>query len=525
METKRSTNHLLSLLWHWLWFILLISGLMGGSAYWFSSRQPAVYEAATKILIDEGVATTANSSYQALLTSERRAKTYAELLTDSSLLQAAIRELAWQEDAAELKQRIDVSTVRDTQLIVIKVRDTDPARATLLANTLITLFTTQTEQRQADRHLVPQERLTEQLAVLAQQIQADEAELSKLETSDTTAAAHLQTALAEHRTRQTMLRQNLEQLHASQVQTLSNVVQVAPAQLAARPVAPRVWFTTSLAAFVGLVLASVLVFLRDILDDTIRSPEQLSERVGLPILGTIGHLRTRYQGVPFVAAKPRDTVSEAFRTLRTNIQFTSIDRPIQTLMITSAGPGEGKSSLAANLSAIFAQAGKHTTIVDADLRRPTVHRQFNVTNVRGLSDLFVQARIQLQSFVQYTQVDGVRVLTTGQLPPNPAELLASDKMAQILINLKQQSDLVILDAPPVNPVTDAVLLAMHADAVLLVVRYGKTKFGPCLHTVNQLRRGGANVIGVIVNDIPNRHAAYSYAYQGDYSHKPALQQS
>jgi non-specific protein-tyrosine kinase len=206
--------------------------------------------------------------------------------------------------------------------------------------------------------------------------------------------------------------------------------------------------------------------------------------------------------------------------LRTNIQYTSVDRPICTLLVTSPTPEDGKSTIATNLAVILAQGGRKTVILDADLHKPMIHKLMKLPNRKGVSDLFVVPQLSLDGNLQETSVAGLRALTSGSLPPNPAELLGSGKMIEIMNRVKEQVDIVVLDSPPLLAVTDAAVLAPRVDGVLLVIKPGVTKLAACRQAVEQLQQVGANILGVILNDVDMKRSRYRYAnyYKGYYSY-------
>ena len=252
----------------------------------------------------------------------------------------------------------------------------------------------------------------------------------------------------------------------------------------------------------------------DSLDDTVKTPNEIMEKVGLPVLGTI--FNYKISNLPITQIEPRSPVSEAFRSLRTNIQFANVDETIQTLMITSPCPAEGKTTISANLSVVFAHNGKNVYYVDADLRQPTVHKKMEIQNINGLSQLVMNPDSPLDMVAQKTKVPFLNVITCGNVPPNPAELLGSKKMGQVIEKLKERSDLVIFDAPPVLAVSDPSVLAPGMDAVLLVVQPGKTTVSSLIQAVEQLRRVKAKLIGVVFNKIKTDGRSYSYYYHKGY---------
>lgn len=212
---------------------------------------------------------------------------------------------------------------------------------------------------------------------------------------------------------------------------------------------------------------------------------------------------------------PRSPIAEAYRGLRTNLTFASLDRPLRQLLITSAGPEEGKSTVLANLAVVEAQAGRQVIIVDADLRRPRQHELFGISNATGLTTLLTaekglqDASVQA-SFLQATSVPGLRVLSSGPLPPNPAELLTSQRMAALMTALSALADLVLFDAPPVVVVTDAAILASQVDGVLLVVNANGTRREHAQRAYQLLNKVNARVVGSVLNNAAPDRSLQTY---------------
>lgn len=207
---------------------------------------------------------------------------------------------------------------------------------------------------------------------------------------------------------------------------------------------------------------------------------------------------------------PKSPSAEAYRTLRTNIQFSNVDGNLQTICVTSSGPGEGKTTTATNLAETFAQAGNRVLIIDADLRRPRVHKVFKLSNHKGLTNVLANQ----YSIDDVTQVTGteVTVITSGPIPPNPSELLGSQKMKDIITQLKQLYDVIIIDAPPVGMVTDAAILSTIVDGTILVVASGKTEIDGAKRAKQLLENVGARIVGVVMTMMPVSKKGY-YGYQ------------
>jgi len=209
---------------------------------------------------------------------------------------------------------------------------------------------------------------------------------------------------------------------------------------------------------------------------------------------------------------PRSPISETYRSLRSNIEFSSIDREIRTLMLTSAGPAEGKSTTTANLAVTYAQAGKRVLVIDADLRKPTLHHTFGLTNRWGLTSVMV-GQAPLEQAIQDINVENLWCLTAGPLPPNPSEMLASNKMTALIENLKKEFDIILFDTPPVIAVTDAQIVASKCDGVVLVIDYGNVKKEIALKAKQLLELAHANLLGVVINNKKHtKHKEYYYYY-------------
>jgi capsular exopolysaccharide synthesis family protein len=307
---------------------------------------------------------------------------------------------------------------------------------------------------------------------------------------------------------------SLETVRLARLQNTPNIVQIEPASVPRSPIRPRPLQNTALAAAVGLMLAAGIAFLVEYLDDTLKTPEDVERLLGLPVLGFIAQMPYKRKEAEqvFVARQPRSPVSEAFRSLRTNLEFSAVERPICTILVTSAGPSEGKTTVAANLAAIFSQAKKHVVLLDADMRRPRIHRMFGMANRSGLSDLFLGQDRPRNIGRGRQDLPNLVVVTSGGTPPNPAELLGSAKMDQILSEFHKHVDVVIIDTPP-SLVADAQILAGKVDAVLLVIQPGKTHAAAARACLETLQRSGARIVGVVLNRIPRNRSYYYGGYQ------------
>ncbi|MCS7261117.1 MAG: polysaccharide biosynthesis tyrosine autokinase, partial [Anaerolineae bacterium] len=277
---------------------------------------------------------------------------------------------------------------------------------------------------------------------------------------------------------------------------------------------PRTMMNVLLAASIGVLLALGAAFLLEYLDDTVKSPDDLMATAGLTPLGAVARMRgDGYENKLVTARHPRSSIAEAYRTLRTNIQFSTLDKPARTLLVTSPSTLEGKSVTSANLAVSMAQAGFKTVLIDADLRRPAQHKIFGLPNQSGLTNALLQTgEPSLDGHLQTTGIENLRVLTSGPIPPNPAELLGSAKMQALLQRLKEEYDVVIFDSPPALAVTDASVLATRVDGVVLVTDSGNTRRDMVVRARDTLRKVGANLLGGVVNRLSPRSGGYYYHY-------------
>lgn len=212
---------------------------------------------------------------------------------------------------------------------------------------------------------------------------------------------------------------------------------------------------------------------------------------------------------------PRSPISESYRALRTNIEFSSVDTQTQIIMVTSAGPAEGKSTVIGNLAVAYAQNDRSVLLIDADLRKPTVHRTFQLTNRYGLSS-FLSHQAGLEHVIQESEVPNLYVMTAGPIPPNPAEMLGSKSMSKLLDSLRKQFDIILIDTPPVLAVTDAQLLASQSDGAVLVINSGKVKKDIALKAKQNLDRVNARLLGVVLNNVKRKASEeYYYYYYGN----------
>lgn len=279
------------------------------------------------------------------------------------------------------------------------------------------------------------------------------------------------------------------------------------------PVSPNKKIDIGVGALIGLGLGLAFAVLRKVFDSTVRSSEELPRLIDVPVLGVLTADRTSKKQPLITALNLRTPRAESFRQLRTNLRFVDIDQPAKLLVVTSSVAGEGKSSIAVNLAIAFVQGGGSVLLIDADLRRPKLAEYLGLEGAVGLTNVLAQ-QVQVQDVIQTWGKTALAVLPSGSIPPNPSELLGSHQMLELVTELRSRYDMIIIDTPPLLPVTDASVVAAYADGAVVIVRYGKTKRDLIEAAVAHLRAVDARILGAILNFAPTRGADAERAHRG-----------
>jgi len=502
----------------WFPFLAACVVIAGGAAFLFSNMLPKVYEANATLIVGQSLSTV-SPDYNQLLVSQRLSTTYASVATKRPNLEAVITKLGLDETADQVARSVHADASLESTLLTISAQDADPARAAAIANALA-------EQLIAASPAVAGQQADIQKSVVADfkatqdQIEATQTEGQTLSAlRDRTAAQDAQLQVLEARL--VTLRSTSATLLSFTSGNASNLLTVVePAVPPTSPASPRVLLNVLLAAMLGLFAGVVVIVVKERLDDTVKTPEDALESAGLPILGVIMRMsgdRGRSEIYRLAAVLyPRSAATESYRTLRANIEFASVDEPMTTLLVTSSVRREGKTVTAANLAVVFAQAGRRVLLVDADLRKPGVHLLFDLPNSHGLTDLLRSDKVDLHAVEQASEQDNLRILTTGPLPPNPAELLGSQRMRAILERLKAAHDLVIFDSPPLQVVTDSAILSSFVDGTLFVIGAGGGRRATVRLGRESLDRAGAHVLGAVLNLLRDPARVGHSGHYGNY---------
>jgi succinoglycan biosynthesis transport protein ExoP len=508
-------GELLQPLRRWWWLLLACTIVAGVSSFFVVSQQPPIYVSRTTLMIGRMLEDPNPNSSQFYL-AQQLASTYADIANREPLREATMQALGidWLPD-------YQARALPNSQLIEIAVTDTNPQRAYVIASELAKQLIERGPTSDGETDQGRQDFIATQLDILQGQINNTQDQIEELSSqlinlNSARQIADTEAQIATLTSGLNDLRSNYASLLANTQQGAFNILStIDPANLPSTPVGPNKMMTVLLSAAVGLALATGAAYLLEYLDDTIKSEDDVQKLLGVPVIGYIAQM-SKQGTMPYIADQPRSPIAEAFRTLRTNLEFSGIDKPIKTLVVTSADASDGKTTIAANLAIAFVQAGKKVILLDADLRSPDIHHVMGISETPGLGDVFL-GRLNIYDAVSYWKENNkLVIIPAGATPPNPAELLGSKKMNQILESLKEVADVIIIDSPPAI-VSDPVILSLKADGVLLVINSGRTRKGHAKYFIEQFRRVNANIIGVSLNRIPIKSTYYfNYNYAPYY---------
>lgn len=433
------------------WITVLITALVAVlAALAYTLITTPLYQASTRLFVSTSTGgSSASDLYQGNRLSQERVISYTELLKGETLAQRTVDKLGLDMTAEQLRKHVKATAKADTVLIDVKVLDESPVRARDIANVLSDEFVTMVRE---------------------------------LETPEDGSKPD------------------------------ARVVVEQRASVPSSPVSPNNTRNVLAGLGLGLVLGIGIAVVRDLLDNTVKERETLEELSGVGIVGTIPLDKERRKEAAISFGSDNSGIAEAFRKLRTNLQFVAVDNPPRVIVVTSSMPSEGKSTTAINIALALAEAEHNVVIVDGDMRRPKLDEYLGLVGQAGLSTVLSGAA-SVSDVLQKTNFSGLTVLTAGATPPNPSELLGSLAAQKLLSELRAEFDYVIIDSSPLLAVTDAAVLATNADGVLLIARYGQTRRDQLGHAVKNLEDVGAKPLGAVLTMTPERgHGSYSYSY-------------
>jgi capsular exopolysaccharide synthesis family protein len=494
------------------WSILLVTGLAVASALLFSLRMTPIYSSRAEVLVKP---ITANQQ----LLQNIPASQLLNLDTERRVVQSvAVATLAAQEMRAvepprTLLSRLSVDVPTNTQILQITYSHPNPLTAQDGARAFSAAYLTFKSEQALQAYETVRSGIESQIQELETELNTVQGELTQAQEGSPE-YQRLQTRVTFLTSRIAILQDQLGPFTAIDFDP-GQILQ--PAELPISPASPDHVQNGVIALVLGLIVGVGVAFLRERLNDRLRGRTDLEERLGASVLAVIPKVpRTRKRSGPRLVAveEPKSAAAEAYRTLRTSIAFRAAQQGLKTLLVTGPSAGEGKSTTATNLAATLAQAAKRVVLVSADLRKPSVHRFFRMYNTVGLVDVLA-GEASLRQVMK--EVAGVQLLLSGAIPSNPAEILQSEAMGEILDELKSNADFVIIDSPPALVVADALALAPRVDGVLLVADAEATTRGAVMSARSQLEQVGANLIGAVLNNFdPSRAKTHPYYYRYQY---------
>ncbi|MGH9124979.1 MAG: polysaccharide biosynthesis tyrosine autokinase [Acidimicrobiales bacterium] len=513
----------LRVLLRYKWLVVLITVLAAGASYvWFSSRTTQ-YRAEAVLLANDKTTQTDPFSTElntpAVQIQDRDVATQIQIL-ESPPIRAIVRGKLSRAPKAQAVQ------VGSTNEFAVEVVDHDPVLAAHAATEYAQAYIAFERQQSVADDSAAAASVSAQVSSLQSQLDAVQGEILHLAAGDPKLAL-LQQLHQNLLQQQSVFQQKLDELNVDVELKSSPAQLVAPAEVPTLPVAPRVRRNTALSTIGALFLACVVAFGIDYVDDRITSREETeAASAGVPILGCVPRMpsvRNGASSVNIMTTGPTSGLAESFRSLRTNVQFLNLEDGTASILVTSASASEGKTTVAANLAVTLGRAGLRVALVDADLRRPALQSFFGLEESAGLSAVLSGA-VDWRNVLQTIPGEpNVEVLTAGNIPPNPSELLGSDRTRDLLAELESVFDQVIVDTPPSLPVTDAVALSQRVDSCLLVVLAGKSKKRQVARCTQLLRQVNAPIAGVVVNGLSSHFDdGYGYGYGYGYRYEQPI---
>jgi non-specific protein-tyrosine kinase len=518
-EPRVQLREYLAILWVRKWPIILVTLVVVGAAMVFSARQTPLYASEARFLVEETTISGQDTSGKGV-----NMETQRELVSSLPVAEIVAQDVGATVEPLALLQSLEVEVVPGTEILAIRYQSPDPQHTQELANAFAGGYEEFRRRELLAELNAASEDIREQIQALT---------LDKNEALEAAAAVppasiergELDAEASAILTEINLLEQDLNDLVDRKDIQVGDIIE--PAFLPTEPVSPDHVRNGILALAVGLLLGVGVAFLAERLDDGLRGRQDLEARLGAPVLAVIPRVATwrRRRDTPVVTVtEPRAAPAEAYRTLRTSLLFAASQRDAKTLLVTSPHAGEGKTATSANLAVTLAQARKRVLLISADLRKPRIHRFFGISNDVGLTSLLMGEARPWEAVVD-VGLEHLKVVPSGPVPGNPAELLGSDAMGRLLAQFREVAEFVILDSAPAMVVADALTLAPFVDAALFVADAEQTSRGAVVHARNQLEQVNVKVIGAVLNNFdPARARApgyyYSYYYTYRYEESP-----
>ena len=500
------------------WIIIQAVIVITGAVAAFSFLQSPVYIATSKVMVTEKAVTNLFGQMSFPWRSYNSSiETQMQLVKSPPIAEMVKDTLKLPTDSETLLNQIQVEQVGETSLIKIHAQDNNPRKAASIANAFALSYvewsqsSSQQESRTLRKELSGEIRDTrEDILNIGKKMD------QKAEGEPVSEDEKLQLDLATKF--YAMLAEKNQELKINERLQSNNINLVAAATIPSAPISPTPVRNGILALVIGLIFGCSLALFIEYIDNTVKSPDDVDKYFRLPLLGQIpveikSVDSSERRIVSHIYAKSNG--AEAYRALRTNIQYLNYDQSTQCMIITSGSPEEGKTTVLSNLAATLAQAGKKVIVVCGDLRRPAVHKIFDISNTIGLSDILA-GNATFEDALHDCEIENLRVLPSGSLPPNPSELLGSEQMKSVISRARAEADIVLIDTPPALAVTDCAVIAPYTDGIMLVASSGRTTREIAKQVKKRLQSINARMLGVVLNNVvPGKsYSYYYYYYQG-----------
>lgn len=527
----------ISIIFRWMWLLVLATVLTTGVAYIVSKGKPTVYEASARLIIGPGI-DGINPDLNDLRTGGQLMQTYAELIVTQPILQAVVDKLNLNIDADKLKSAVTIKTDDATQLLSISVRDNNPQKAVTIAKELANALVGMSPSGVTGSGNQIRTQIGEQIKKMEQDSTTTEAKIKQYETqlqtalqtpTDVETRRIIQDQLSQQRSNLADTRRTLATLYTTYQGSTTNQVKIVEVAPTALPVDSNLHLTLLVAALAGLILASTIVFAFEYFNDTIRTTEDLAHVTDIPLLGTIAQhkpLRGKVRERLVVQALPESRAAENYRMLGSKLLLSryqaehrgegstamalaeqlspNASRPLHSVVLSSTQVSEDTSDITANLAVILAQTGHRVILVDAYLHRPTISQQFGIIDDEGLTSVLA-GWSKTPKLIPVDWTPNLSILPSGPIPPNPFDLLVSTRMANLIKELESQADIVLIAASPLLSFADSLILASRADGVIILLRSARASRDTVREIVESLRSLNAHILGTIFdNNRPDR---------------------
>jgi capsular exopolysaccharide synthesis family protein len=496
--------------------VIITALVLVAAALFFSYQQTPQYTSTARVLV-KALPTNPNDVYLA----PPNLETEGEIVKSQPVAALVKDDLNLPQSPDELLGDLTVTPIPDSEVLVISYTSPDPALSRDSADSFSTNYIKYRVDQALESLLAAQEAIQKRVDRVRTQIEAINAQIAAArEAGDTSLVNSLETDRSVLLARLGVLQQRLDDVQPDRSVRLGGGNVIEDATLPTSPSSPNHKLNALLGLAIGLALGVALAFLRERLDDTFRGRADVAKATQAPVLAAVPSFRPSRDRILELAtlAEPKGSAAEAYRSLRTSFQFLAMEQDLKSVLVTSASAGEGKTVTSCNLAITLAQTGNRVVLVSADLRRPTVEKYFRISERDGLSEWLLGKHEDIWPLTKMPGgITNLRVLPSGRVPPNPAELLSSMRLTELIRRLREHSDFVIFDSPPSLPVADASILASQVGGTILVIDSSKTRRTTATHAAQELQRIGGNLLGTVLNAFePQGRYSYYDTYYPTY---------